>query len=135
VALVLLVAVVAVLRDVGLVRIRLPQNARQIPQEVLRDHLVRGALQFGFELGTGVRTYVSAGAPYALAAAALLVGQPVSAGALAAVGFGIGRALTPLLRCASQAGERWDALMQRRRSTVTVLCSAALAVAFGLLLW
>ncbi|MFD0428413.1 hypothetical protein ACFQ60_11025 [Streptomyces zhihengii] len=43
---------------------------------MLRRHLARGAMQFGFELGTGVRTYVSASAPYAIAVAVLLSGVP-----------------------------------------------------------
>ncbi len=133
-AAVLAVAAVAVLRDLGLVRIRLPQNTRQVPQDVLRDHLVRGALQFGFELGTGVRTFVSASAPYALAFAVLLVGQRFEVAVLAGAGFGVGRAMTPLLRYASAAGEHWDVLMQARIRTVTVLTSAALAVGLGVLL-
>lgn len=72
--LIVAVALLAALRDAGKLSLRLPQNARQIPQDVLRRHLARGALQFGFELGTGVRTYVSASAPYAMAVAVLLSG-------------------------------------------------------------
>jgi hypothetical protein len=128
------VAVLAVLRDLGWVTIRLPQNARQVPQDVLRSHLVRGALQFGFELGTGVRTYVSAAAPYALAVALLLVGQRIEVAVLAGLGFGAGRAATPLLRYASAAGEHWDVRIRRRIRVVTVLCSATLAAGLGLLL-
>ena len=64
------------LREIGLVTIRLPQNARQIEQDVLQRNRRRGCSQFGFELGTGVRTYVSATAPYVLAVALLfLAGQ------------------------------------------------------------
>ena len=67
VAAILAVAVLGVAREAGWVRIPLPQNARQIPQEVLKYRIRRGALRFGFELGTGVRTYVSASAPYVVA--------------------------------------------------------------------
>ena len=49
-------AVTGVLRDAGLVRFPLPQNARQVPREVLTDNVARGSLRFGFEMGTGVRT-------------------------------------------------------------------------------
>jgi hypothetical protein len=74
-ALIIAVAVLGVAREAGWVRIPMPQNARQIPQEVLRTRIRRGALQFGFELGTGVRTFVSASAPYVVALGLLLAHQ------------------------------------------------------------
>ncbi|WP_049565309.1 hypothetical protein [Streptomyces sp. SBT349] len=101
------VALTGVARDAGLVRLRLPQNARQVPQDVLQRDLVRGALQFGFELGTGVRTYVSASLPYVVAVGVLLAND-AGAALLAGVGFALGRAATPALRLASGAGEEWD---------------------------
>ncbi|HEY0699714.1 MAG TPA: hypothetical protein VGD43_18105 [Micromonospora sp.] len=126
-------AVLGLLRELGLVPIRLPQNARQVPQDVLQRSLRRGALQFGFELGTGVRTYVSASAPYVLAAALLLGGQQLGVAALAGVGFGVGRAFTPLARRASGDGDRWDAGLRSRLRTITVAGGAVLVAAFGLL--
>jgi hypothetical protein len=128
------VAVFGVLRETGVVTIPLPQNARQVPQDVLRHSPLRGALRFGFELGTGVRTYVSATAPYVLAVAVLLGGQRAQVAALAGVGFGAGRAATPLVRRASGAVERWDAGLRTRLPIITVTGSVALAAAFGLLL-
>ncbi len=127
-------AVLGLLRDAGIVRIPVPQNARQVPQEVLRRDMLRGALQFGFELGTGVRTYVSASAPYVLALAVLLGGQSLWVAALTGLGFGAGRATTPLIRLASGAVEDWDAGLRRRVRIIAVLACAAAAVAFGLLL-
>ena len=127
------VALLGVLRDAGAVTIPLPQNARQVPQDVLRRSPWRGALRFGFELGTGVRTYVSATAPYVLAVAVLLGGQRLQVAALAGVGFGAGRAATPLVRRASGAVEGWDADLRARLRVITVAGSAALTVAFGLL--
>lgn len=119
-------ALVAVLRDAGIVRFRLPQNARQVPREVLRRP-VRGALRFGFELGTGVRTYLSATAPYAVAVALLLLTpQPLDA-VLAGAGFGLGRAATPLIRFASGAGEEWDAKLRSRLPLLTVGGGAVVA--------
>jgi hypothetical protein len=122
------VAVLAVLRDAGLVRLPLPQNSRQIPHEVLAGARPgRGALRFGFELGTGVRTYLSASAPYVVAAALLLAGSGPLAAVLAGVGFGAGRAATPLVRHAHGDGERWD---RRLRSSVpAIVITADLAVA------
>src|SRR5918911_1406997 len=122
-----------VLREAGVITIPLPQNGRQVPQEVLRHSPRRGALQFGFELGTGVRTYVSATAPYVLAVAVFLGGQRLQAAALAGIGFGAGRAATPLIRRASGAAEGWDADVRARLRIITVAGCAALAVAFGLL--
>ncbi|WBB80521.1 hypothetical protein O7606_03800 [Micromonospora sp. WMMD882] len=127
------VAALGLLREVGLVRIRLPQNARQIPQHVLQRDVRRGAAQFGFELGTGVRTYVSASAPYVLAVALLLAGQELGVAALAGAGFGVGRALTPLTRRAAGAGDRWDADLRARLRTITVTGCAVLVAAFALL--
>ncbi|MGH3657367.1 MAG: hypothetical protein ACRDUA_11965, partial [Micromonosporaceae bacterium] len=81
-------------------------------------------------------TFVSAGAPSALAVALLLVGQRFEVAALAGLGFGVGRAATPLLRYVSAAGEHWDVRMLHRIRTVTVLSSTALAAGLGvLLLW
>lgn len=122
-------ALLAALRDAGKLSLRLPQNARQIPQDVLRRHLARGALQFGFELGTGVRTYVSASAPYAMAVAVLLSGGSWAPALAAGLGFGAGRALTPSLRRLSGDGERWDDLLARRLSGMTVVCSALIGAA------
>ncbi|BCL12306.1 hypothetical protein [Micromonospora sagamiensis] len=127
------VAVVGLFRELGLVSLRLPQNARQVPQDVLQRSPRRGALQFGFELGTGVRTYVSASAPYVLAAALLLVGQRLEVAVLAGVGFGVGRALTPLTRRAAGSGDRWDAELRVRLRTITVTGCAVLVVAATLL--
>ncbi|MGW1888011.1 hypothetical protein [Streptomyces sp. NPDC001970] len=120
-------ALLAALRDAGRLTLRLPQNARQIPQDVLRRHLARGALQFGFELGTGVRTYVSASAPYAMAVAVLLSGGSYVPALAAGLGFGAGRALTPALRRLSGDGDRWDDLLARRLSGMTVACSVLVA--------
>jgi hypothetical protein len=73
--------------------IRIPEAKRQIPAEVFGGSLVRGAFRFGFELGTGLRTYVSSAVPY-FVLLIVLIGRPTFANALAiALGFGIGRGL------------------------------------------
>ena len=127
------VALIGVLREAKLVSIPLPQNARQVPQDALRRSPLRGALHFGFELGTGVRTYLSATAPYVLAVAVFLGGQHLLVAAFAGAGFGAGRAATPLIRLASGAVEGWDADLRARLRAITVAGCAALAAAFGLL--
>lgn len=45
------------INEFGLVRLPLPQNGRQVPESVRDDGPRYGALQFGFEMGTGLRTY------------------------------------------------------------------------------
>lgn len=121
-------AVLCVLRDAGVVALPLPQNARQIPQDVLQRHLLRGTLQFGFELGTGLRTYVTASAPYAVAVAVLLHGGPGPA-LLTGVGFGTGRALTPLVRLASGDVTGWDVRLEARGKAMKVATASAVLLA------
>ncbi|MDT0377570.1 hypothetical protein RM572_02120 [Streptomyces sp. DSM 42041] len=123
-----LCALLCVLRDTGAVRLPLPQNARQIPQEVLQRHLLRGTLQFGFELGTGVRTYVTASAPYALAAGLLLWGG-LGTALLAGAGFAAGRALTPVLRLLSGDVTDWDVRLEDRRRALKVTTSVTVLLA------
>lgn len=120
-------AALGVLRDAGLVRLPLPQNARQIPAEVLRRHLLRGAFRFGAELGTGVRTYVPSSAPYAVALTLLLVHPGPGACLAAGAGFGAGRAVTAALGYAGRhAG--WPRRLEGRMRWVTAGCSAAVLV-------
>ncbi|MEO3827090.1 hypothetical protein [Actinomadura sp. B10D3] len=130
-AAVLAVAAVGVARELGLIRIPLPQNARQIPQEVLQTHLRRGTLQFGFELGTGVRTYVSATAPHVLALALLLVHESLPVTLLTGTAFGLGRALSALLTYLARDEHRdatVAARLPRMKTTTAVVSLIALAL-------
>lgn len=77
-------------------RLPLPETRRQIPVEVFHRGWIRGAYRFGFEMGTGVRTYVPTVAPYVLLLALLLGRFGLGAAILIAIGFGIGRTV-PLL--------------------------------------
>lgn len=131
---VVLLAAAGIAREVGLLPVRLPQNARQIPREILQTRLRRGALRFGFELGTGVRTYVPATAPYVVALAVLLVGGGVAVALPAGLGFGMGRALTPLMRYASGDGEWWDGHVAAQRRWLTVGTAVAVTVLLGVAL-
>ncbi len=132
-AAIVMVALLGLLRETGAVPIPLPQNTRQVPQNVLQRNLLRGAAQFGFELGTGVRTFVSASAPYVLAVAVLFAGQRLHIAILAGLGFGAGRAATPLVRYASGAAADWDSRLRARLRLITMTGSAAMVAAFGLL--
>jgi hypothetical protein len=130
---ILAVAVLGVAREAGWVRIPLPQNARQIPQEVLQHRVRRGALQFGFELGTGVRTFVSASAPYVVALGLLLSHQGPVTTILAGTGFGAGRAVTAAVRYASRYDE-WDDRRVTRMPLLTNAIGITVLIALAVLL-
>jgi hypothetical protein len=130
---ILAVAILGVLREAGWIRVPLPQNARQIPQEVLRNRVRRGALQFGFELGTGVRTFVSASAPYVVALGLLLAHQGPVTTILTGTGFGAGRAVTAAIRYASRHDE-WDDRRITRMPLLTNAIGATVLVCLAILL-
>ncbi len=125
----------AVLRDAGVVSFPLPQNARQVPQDVLTRNVARGSLRFGFEMGTGVRTYVSATVPYVLVAALLLTGPSVGTAVAAGVGFGVGRAHTPTARHASADGDHWDDVLHTHLRTIKLAAGISTAVALAVLMF
>ncbi|WP_067458315.1 hypothetical protein [Actinomadura macra] len=126
-AAILVVAALGAARESGLLSLPLPQNARQIPQEVLQTHLRRGSLQFGFELGTGVRTYVPSSAPYVLALALLLGHAAMGAALIAGTAFGAGRALSALLSYLARDDHRDAAIAVRMPAVKTLTALASLA--------
>ncbi|WP_242886561.1 hypothetical protein [Actinomadura litoris] len=120
-------------RELGVLPLPLPQNARQIPQEVLRAHRWRGVLQFGFELGTGVRTYVPSSAPYILTLALLLARAPLPAAVLTGAAFGAGRALSAALTYLARDPAR-DAAVTARIPHIQTTTALATLTALPLLL-
>jgi hypothetical protein len=74
----------------------LPESRRQIPSEVFLNGPQRGAARFGFELGTGVRTYVTSPAPYLVLAVVVFCHLSALHAFLIGTGFGLARA-APLL--------------------------------------
>jgi hypothetical protein len=93
--------------EIRLVRLRLPQRRRLVPITVFRFGPVFGALEFGIEMGSGLRTYVSSAAPYAVVAAALLTADSLDA-VLAGIGFGLGRATMTTASVVSRDPDAWD---------------------------
>jgi hypothetical protein len=132
-AAILAVAALGAARESGLLTFPLPQNARQIPQEVLQTNLRRGTLQFGFELGTGVRTYVSATAPYVLALALLLAHESLPVALLTGAAFGAGRALSAALTYLARDDHR-DTTIATRFPRLTTATATASLIALALLL-
>lgn len=113
----------------------MPENGRQVPQSVFYRGRRAAAFQFGFQLGTGVRTYLTSSGPYILAVAMLLVVDNLALDAACGVAFGLGRFLLPLARYRSWSGSAYDSLVARRGAALfpaaSVLCgvmSTGLAV-------
>lgn len=85
-----------VLREFRLISFRLPQNARLVPESVFRFGWFIGSFQFGLEMGSGIRTFVTSSLPYILACSLILVTSPAAAISSTA-GFAAGRGLMTLL--------------------------------------
>lgn len=105
-------SILFILRDMHLIALPLPETRRQIPRQVLNRGRV-GVFQFGFEMGTGVRTFIPASGPYLLTVALLCLSVDLGGVAAAAVGFGTGRALAPVARYMATDGGEWDEAVKR----------------------
>lgn len=115
--------------------LRLPQNARAVPQTIIDGPWVRAPLQFGFEMGTGLRTFMPTALPHALVLLVLGLGG-LGPGLLAGLGFGFGRVLMPVVRSLSPSPRRWDARLEQLlawtgRGTAVAFAAAATAIVVG----
>lgn len=99
--------VVIAVREIGLVSFRLPQNARLVPETVFRHGRLFGPFEFGFEMGTGVRTYVTSGLPYVAVPVVALFAGPLGA-VLTGVGWGLGRQLMTAANLRYSPDGDWD---------------------------
>ncbi|WP_410570112.1 hypothetical protein [Amycolatopsis sp. cmx-4-61] len=115
------------LRETGVWSFRLPENRRLVPDTVFRLGRHLGPLQFGFEMGTGARTYLPSGLPY-VAAIAVALTASIPAALCAGVGFGLGRALmtTANLRYDGESG--WDGEWRAHGRELKFLTVAAFVV-------
>lgn len=105
--LVFVAAALVVFRDFGLVKLAIPGPRRQVPSSVFRLGLNRAALIFGFEMGTGVRTYITGTVPYLAALVIVLMGQDLLDAIAVGLGFAMGRAFIPFWRVSSRDRDRW----------------------------
>ncbi len=125
------VAVAVLGRELRLWRLRIPENARLVPERV-QQLGEWGALQFGFEMGTGMRTYSPSALPH-LALLAVVLVVPFPAAFALGAGFAAGRLAMPLLSNAWSDDGGWTELWARSdrvvRPLLALVCVGALTVA------
>ncbi len=88
-----------------------------MPSTVIAAGGDAGALRFGFEMGTGIRTHMPSNLPYLPLGAVLLVSSWPAALACG-LGFGVGRAAMALGRHHSGDGTWWDSQWRRHERAV-----------------
>lgn len=118
--------ILAMLRDLRVLEFALPEARRQIPRHMLRGNPL-GAFRFGVEMGTGMRTYVPATAPYCLAVFLLLANSRSWLPLALASGFAVGRALTPLARYFAPDGGAFDSYVARTERTFVPVLGVVVA--------
>ena len=102
----------------------LPQNHRQIPRHIATQDYRYGPLKFGFEMGTGVRTYLPSSVPHSAAVCLALLGSgDVTAAACLGAGFAAGRALLAHALVRQDASVAWWAALTTRARLVGTLCA------------
>ena len=132
--LVVAVGLFALAGECGLHHIALPHRKAQVPSAVIGAGGDAGALQFGFEMGCGLRTHMPSNLPYLPLVAVLLVASWMAA-VLAGLGFGLGRAAMVLGRHHSRDATWWDRQWTRHGSRLRItLALAAVLLAAGILL-
>ncbi|MGH4025619.1 MAG: hypothetical protein ACRDRV_13675 [Pseudonocardiaceae bacterium] len=127
--LIVLVALFVLAGELRLHRLTLPHRRAQVPSAVIGAGSQAGALQFGFEMGSGVRTHMPSNLPYLPLIATLLVGSWVAA-LLTGLGFGLGRAAMALGRHHSRDTTWWDQQWQRHGTRLRIILTV---VAVGLI--
>ena len=127
------VALVVLGRELGVWHLRVPENARLVPEDV-QHHGHWGALQFGFEMGTGMRTYSPSALPH-LALAAVLLVVPFPAAFAVAAGFAAGRWAMPMLSNAWSDDGGWTELWSSAEPVVRPLLACACVGALVTATW
>ncbi|MGI5489587.1 hypothetical protein [Microtetraspora malaysiensis] len=98
--LVALAAVILLLQELGVLKFPILQNARLVPQFVTRIPFW-GSVQFGMEMGTGMRTYSPTALPHIMAISIVFLASWPQA-LMAGVGFALGRAVMLLTFAAAR---------------------------------
>jgi hypothetical protein len=124
-------AMVAAVSDAGIAGLRLPIHRRQVNERWL-DHYrpwVYGA-GFGWQIGTGVATYITTAAVYLMIVLGALTGAPVVAFLLGAL-FGLLRGLAVLLTRNQTSPTLLRAFHRRFVAAGVMVGKAVVAIEFG----
>lgn len=105
----------------------LPQHRRQIPETLPEENPVSGAFQFGFELGTMVRTHVTSCLPYILVVLVVFVGNGMLMAIVASIGVGLGRSSVIADRYRFSTSDAWSASLGVKKSLHKGMNAAAIA--------
>ena len=122
-----LFAIVVLAREFGIISFNVPQNARLVPEHVQYRGEV-GALQFGFEMGTGMRTYSPSALPH-LALLSVIMVVPFGPAFLIGAGFAVGRLIMPLLSNAHSDDGSWTRLWHANKKWSAPLLSTTMVLA------
>jgi len=131
--LVVAASVLLILRELGVLRFWLPQNKRLVPEHVDRHGPVFGPLQFGFEMGTSVRTYTPSALPHAAALTVALLAGPLAALCCGA-GFGLGRSAMALGNLYYSNDNSWDLAWLDHERLIRAILVIAYAISATLIL-
>lgn len=133
------VAAIALLREVGAIRLATPTTSYMIPQSRFWDSRTLGSLWFGVELGLGFRTRIYNFGPYLLAVLVLLLSPPFSAVVALSSGWAIGHSwalvvrLVPRVRQWEYLDEVYDENSRYDRILNAVAGASAKLTALGIL--
>ena len=124
-----------VLREAGLIRLPVPENKRLVPEDVQHRGKVVGPIQFGFEMGTNMRTYSPSALPHLVLLGVLLV-VPFTGALAAGAGFAVARWLMPMASIGYGADGGWEDGWRtyRRQLAVATAVATVTAVATGIAL-
>ncbi|WP_433368795.1 hypothetical protein [Streptosporangium sp. CA-115845] len=114
-----LLAAVVFARETGLASFRVPENRRLVPEHVLHKGRVIGGVQFGFEMGTGMRTYSPSAQPH-LVLAAMVLALPFGGALAAGVGFALARWVMAAASMAHSDDGSWTAAWKRNQRRLAV---------------
>lgn len=122
--------------ELGWLSLGWPAARRQVPSAVVGKGSRLGPLQFGFEMGTGVRTFMPTPLPY-VALAPLVLATGFGVAAAIGLGFGLGRAAMTVTRYYHPVSpDQWDTLLEKylpsvRLASWLLASAAALALSYA----
>ncbi|GAA2098768.1 hypothetical protein [Actinomadura alba] len=125
-----LVAVAVLLREGGLVTLPVPENQRLVPEHVQHRGRLVGTIQFGFEMGTGMRTYSPSALPH-LVLLAILLALPFHGALAAGAGFAAARWIMPAVSIGHGGDGAWEELWRAHRRLLAVGTALATATALA----